>query len=238
MSETPDTPAELLPAESRWLEHLSWGAVFGLAFLIYELTARPAFGIAVACLKFGWSDFETAWWLLRRDPRPGRGWTCFWFYGAFGLWKVTVTAFIVTGCLLALVTVLGRNGPDEVLHLGATAAGGIVLLAIIPLVGVACARRHGVQVWIDPTINNSRRRGEWPPVAGGFNSLSALLLPAMMVPTLAAALLAFRFGGAICVPLAIFVTGVIIWSRFHGIAAVSPEDCWSDADDDSQPEAT
>lgn len=213
---------------STWVERWSWGALLGLGFLIYELTARPSFGISVACLKFGWNDVRTARWLWRRDPRRGRGWACFFFYLAFGLWKVTAAAVIFTGCLTALVTVLGRNPPEEFWHLAGTAAGGVVLLAVIPMIGVAFARRHGVRVWMDGSVSESRKENRWPPVATGFNAVSGLLFPAMIVPVMAAAFLAFKFCGQIFVPPAVFLTGVAIWSQFHGVTAKSPDECWTD----------
>src|SRR5437868_5740148 len=99
------------PPPTPWTNHISWGALFAVGWLIYELTARPSFGIVVACGKFGWEDFLAAHWLLRTDPYRGRGRACFWFHVANGLWKITVAAFIVTGSLLALAALLNDNPP-------------------------------------------------------------------------------------------------------------------------------
>src|SRR5436190_24021420 len=97
-----DVPEQLHDdsATRGWSERISWGAMLPLGWFIYELTARPSFAIVVACGKFGWNDFLTAHWLLRTDAIRGRGRTCFWFYVASGVWKITVAAFVTTGTIL------------------------------------------------------------------------------------------------------------------------------------------
>ncbi|HTI51779.1 MAG TPA: hypothetical protein VL475_12530, partial [Planctomycetaceae bacterium] len=157
----PETMDEA-PLAPRWTEHISWGAMLALGWLIYEVTARPSFGIAVACGKFGWNDFLTAHWLLRTDPDRGRGRTCFWFYVANGLWKVTIAAFLATGCLLILMVALNDNAPKALVGVGLTAAAGVTLLAVVPLVGVLHARASGVRVWVGASIHESRTGNHWP----------------------------------------------------------------------------
>jgi len=233
-----DVPSDgLLNSDSQdsagWGDHVWWGLLALTGLMVYEITARPAFGIAIACLKFGWNDFLTACWLLRRDPHAGRARTCFLFYIAAGLWKVTVTAFIVTGCLIGLVAILGEKQPRELWHLAVTAAAGISLLAVVPLLGAISAHKYGVKVWIDSSVHQSRRVNHWPPVANGFNAVGGLLFPALLVPTLIVALISFRCFGPVSVPPAIFALGILTWALFHGITAGHPDDCW---DDDLLPE--
>jgi hypothetical protein len=50
-------------ARSRWHTPLTWSALAALGLLVYELTAQPALGVSVLCLKFGWNDWRTALWL-------------------------------------------------------------------------------------------------------------------------------------------------------------------------------
>src|SRR5579883_1732807 len=83
-----------------WRPHLTWSALFLLGLLLYELTSQPGLAAAVTCVKFGWSDFQVARWLRRVDPDRGRGRTCFWFYLAFGLWKVAILATVMMITLL------------------------------------------------------------------------------------------------------------------------------------------
>lgn len=219
-----DEPAE----HPWWTEHVTWGAVIGIGFLIYELTARPAFGIAVACSKFGWSDFQTALWLLRRDPHRGRGVACFWFYLAAGLWRVTVAAFLLTGSLLFLVALFGNQPMADLVPLGMTAATGIVLLAVVPWLGALKARRHGLKIWVDSTVNAYRQHDIWPPVPTGFNSVAGLLFPTLMVPTTVTAIIAFQLGYGALIPIAIFAEGISMWAMLHGVTAQHPDDCWGD----------
>src|SRR5579872_5840478 len=173
----------------RWTERISWGAMLPLGWLMYELTAQPSFALVVACARFGWNDFLTAHWLLRTDPDSGRGRTCFWFYVASGLWKITVAAFLITGSILILWVALNGNPPRGLLDAGLTAAIGITLLAVIPLVGVMHARVFNVKVWVDSSIHASRRHGVWPPRATGLNSAMGLLFPALLVPVVVTALI-------------------------------------------------
>ena len=217
-----ETPAE------RWTERLSWGAMLPLGWLIYELTARPSFAIVVVCAKFGWNDFLSAHWLLRSDPDVGRGRTCFWFYLASGLWKITVAAFLVTGGLLILMIGLEARPPRGLFDAGITAAVGIGLLAVIPLVGVMNARLYRVKVWVDSSIHESRRADLWPPRAGGFNATMGLLFPALLVPIVVTALITLQLG--LWTMLAsVFGEGIFIWSLLRGVCAASPAECWEAA---------
>jgi hypothetical protein len=213
------------PPADRWTERISWGATLPLAWLIYELTARPSFALVVACAKFGWNDFLTAHWLLRTDPDQGRGRTCFWFYVASGLWKITVAAFVITGSILILMVALDGKPPRGLFDAGLTAAIGITLLAVIPLVGVMHARVFKVKVWVDSSIHACRRNDIWPPHATGLNSTMGLLFPALLVPIIVTALITFRLG--IWSLLAcLFCEGISIWMLFRGVAAERPADCW------------
>src|SRR5437660_6369080 len=134
MHDLPESLEDDIPVR-RWSERISWGAMLPLGWLIYELTARPSFAIVIACAKFGWNDFLTALWLLRTDPDGGRGRTCFWFYVASGVWKITVAAFVITGTIL--IVMVGLNGKPlrGLIDAGLTAAIGISLLAVLPLIG-------------------------------------------------------------------------------------------------------
>lgn len=234
MHELPESLETESPAR-RWTEQISWGAMLPLGWLIYELTARPSFAIVVACAKFGWNDFLTAHWLLRTDPDRGRGRTCFWFYIASGLWKVTVAAFFITGTILIVWVSLNGKPPRGLLDAGLTAVIGISLLAVIPLIGVLNARVYRVKVWVDASIHPSRRQDLWPPHATGFNSTMGLLFPALLVPIVVTALVTFHLGVWALVTCCLG-EGIYIWLLFRGVAARRPDDCWGASSvDDPQP---
>lgn len=214
------------PPSRRWTEHVSWGAMFALGWLIYEVTARPSFGIAVACGKFGWNDFLTAHWLLRTDPDRNRGRTCFWFYVANGVWKVTIAAFLATGTLLILMVALNDNPPRGLFGVSVTAAVGVTLLAVIPLIGVFHARCYSVRVWVDASIHESRQANVWPPQATGLNAIMGLLFPALMVPIVVTAVATAPLG-LLTILGSVFGEGILIWALFRGVCADSPLECWS-----------
>src|SRR5215475_3477379 len=88
------------PPPRGWRLSVSWYALLLLGWLLYEATSQPELAAAVTCAKFGWSDWRAAWWLRRVDPDWRRGRTCFWFYLAYGLWKVAVMASVVMFVLL------------------------------------------------------------------------------------------------------------------------------------------
>lgn len=232
---TPQTIYDEPPSRG-WTEHISWGVMLALGWLIYEVTARPSFGIAVACGKFGWNDFLTAHWLLRTDPDRNRGRTCFWFYIANGLWKVTIAAFLATGTLLILMVVLNDNAPRGLFGVGLTAAVGVTLLAVIPLIGVLHARGYGVRVWVDASIHQSRQENVWPPRATGLNAIMGLLFPTLMVPIVVTAVVTIQ-AGLVAMFVSVIGEGILIWSLFRGVCADSPKECWSPVatiDDDDQ----
>lgn len=227
MQDVPESASNEPPART-WSERVTWGAMLPLGWLIYELTARPSFAIVVACAKFGWNDFLTAHWLLRTDPQRGRGRACFWFYLASGLWKVTVAAFMITGTILIVALTVNRNPnlPRGLVDVGVTAAVGISLLAVIPLIGVMHARIAGVKVWVDSSIHESRRANVWPPRPRGLNSTMGLLFPALLVPIVLAALVTIHLG-LLSLLASVFGEGISLWMLFRGVAARHPEECWS-----------
>lgn len=232
MQEISEPIAEDSPTR-RWTDRIWWGAMLPLGWLIYELTAQPSFAIVVACARFGWNDFLTAHWLLRTDPDRRRGKTCFWFYIASGLWKITVAAFVVTGCILMLVVILARNRkfvpPRGLAEVGLTAVIGITLLAIVPLIGVLHARMYGIKVWVDSSVHEYRRHKLWPPQPSGFNATMGLLFPALLVPIVVTALLTIRLGFWSLVAC-VFGEGLYIWTLFRSVAARHPADCWQPDD--------
>jgi hypothetical protein len=227
MQESTDiAAAEPLPVR-RWTEHISWGATLALAWMLYEVTAKPNYGIVVACTKFGWNDFLTAHWLARRDPNRRRGYTCFFFYMASGVWKITVAAFLVTGLVLIITVILGERRPKGLFGLGALAIVGITSLAVIPALGVALARWYGVKVWIDSLVHESRRNDFWPPICGTANVAAGLLYPALIMPIVLTAVLTFRLGPWLML-MFLIAEGLLIWRYFRGVAAATPQECWGD----------
>jgi hypothetical protein len=146
-----------------------------VGWLLYELTAQPALGVAAVCLKFGWDDFRTSWWLWLRDPNHGRGRACFWLYTASGLWKSAITASVM---LFAFAFVKGmqeanrgpvlggppRGGiPPQVLGALLTAFGSYFLSTLATGIALVLALCSRIKLWLDPGVHWARRDNLWPP---------------------------------------------------------------------------
>lgn len=113
-----------------------WPVLIAAGILVYELTAQPGLGAAVACAKFGWDDFLTAFWLRKRDPDRARSWTCFWLYFASGLWKVAtagIVAMFSIGFLVVLLT--EKQWPERTFVL-------LVYTYLVGIVGFGLAGLH------------------------------------------------------------------------------------------------
>jgi hypothetical protein len=158
-----------------WKIPLLWSALLVIGFVLLEVTARPQWGLAFVCLKFGWSYFRSAFWLLRVDPDRYRAWACFWLYLGAGLFKASVIALMamfVLGMVEAFSVPANLQGQRaflqndpffEVFLLLLTAFVGFGLSALSTLAAIGLGRRHGIRFWLDARIDRARRNKAWPP---------------------------------------------------------------------------
>jgi hypothetical protein len=161
------------PWPPRWRGHLTLPMLLLLGWLLYELTAQPALGVAAVCLKFGWEDFRTACWLRRRDPVRGRARACFWLYTASGLWKSAITASVMIFAFAFLKGMqanagggqarLGGELPPQVIGALLTAFGSYVLSSLATCAAVWLALWYRIKLWLDAGVHRARREGLWPP---------------------------------------------------------------------------
>jgi hypothetical protein len=173
-------------------------ALLAIGILIYEITAQPGLGAAIACTKFGWDDFLTARWLRRRDPDRRRGRASFWLFVASGLWKTAVTGVVVLFGVAFLEAALRRHGPPpapgQVPAPPSAALGGALAAALFGFTlstfatvrAFLTALRHRVRLWIDARVHRDRRADHWPPAstAGRRNRAGAVLFTALFLGTL------------------------------------------------------
>jgi uncharacterized membrane protein YhaH (DUF805 family) len=171
-------------------------ALLALGLVVYELTAQPGLGAAIACTKFGWDDFLTARWLRRRDPNGNRGRASFWLFVAAGLWKTAVTGVVVMFAVAFLEAAvqppppLGRppQPPSEAI-VGALLAAllGFGLSTLATARAFIAALRHHVRLWIDRRVHRDRRADHWPPIStpGRKNRAGAVLFTALFLGMLA-----------------------------------------------------
>ena len=132
---------------------MTWTGLFLAGWLLYELTAQPALAAVGVCLKFGWEDFRTAWWLRRRDSDRRRGAACFWLYLANGLWKAAVVAFVM-GFALGMVAEQipgprrARRLEEIVGAIVLTTVFGFSLSGLAAMRAIWIARRDGLRLWL------------------------------------------------------------------------------------------
>lgn len=231
MAHAEDVTAENAPAEESaavviyGLSPFAWGVLFGLGYLVYEVTHRPVWGLAVVCAKFGWNDLRTSWWIIGRDPRRLRGAICGLFYLAAAASKVTMAAFLGAAAILWFAALAGERPPKELMGLSFTAVLGLSLLAIFALGAAIVARVAGIRVWLDATLKQSRELDEWPPRRHGQNGTLGVSIPAVIVVSLVAPQIASRMGFLPVLGL-IFVTATMLWWLFQSVAALTPDECW------------
>jgi hypothetical protein len=166
---------------------LSWPLLLVGGWAIYELTTQPALGIVMICLKFGWSDFQTAFWLRRVDPIRTRGRAFFWMHLGSGFWKTALTALAPMFATPFIMDALGRGQafqgqagpPAHFMGACLTAIFGFLLSAFLTALAAGCAWRHRVPLWLNPAIHQDRREKNWPPfhaLTGKQNNLGRLLV--------------------------------------------------------------
>jgi hypothetical protein len=181
---------------------MSWYVLAAFGLLLYELTAQPGLGAAVACAKAGWEDWRSAFWLRRVDPDWRRGRTCFWFYLAYGLWKVALLATLMMIVLMTIAGLAGRpaaagGGLSPAVKGVLVAAGlGFGLSFFLTYLALGLALRHRVRVWLGAAPHRARRQKYWPPEAGSQN-LAPFVIITTVILTLWVILVLLALGGAV-----------------------------------------
>ncbi len=232
-----------------WRPHLTWPALFLVAWLLYEATAQPGLAAVVTCAKFGWADLRAARWLRRVDPDRGRGRACFWFYLAFGMWKVAVLATAVMIAILFLGSVVNGGRPGG----GAAVTpvlGGVLLAAgvgfglsfLTTYVAVWSALRHRVKVWLGSAPHRACAERFWPPCHGQTNAepfvtvttliltLWAFLLALMILAATGGRFQVLFFVLLLVGVLLAFPTFVLVFRLLdRRVFAQTPHECWTSA---------
>lgn len=238
------------PGEQRsWFGrlHLSWPMLLLAGWLLYEFTAQPGLAALVACAKFGWAEFRTAFWLRRVDPDRPRGKTCFWSYLTYGLWKIAVLATI-TMIIFGFLSVLFDPGPRKPLANGglspvlggamAAAAVGFGLSFPTTYIALWSAWRNGVRIWLGQAANRARKERFWPPCHGRVNVAPfvgfTLLVQTMwfivflalgfavIIQPMGVAIIFFWIGTMLTMLVALLILGHV----FSRVMARSPQECW------------
>jgi hypothetical protein len=234
------------PSQS-WQSPVTWTGLILVGWLLYELTAQPALGVVGVCLKFGWEDFRTAWWLRRRDPERHRGQACFWLYVANGLWKAAVVAFVM-GFAMGMVAdqIPGprraRALAEVVGAIVVTTVFGFALSGLAALRAIWLARRWGLRLWLHSAVHRACWRDAWPPgriQAGQSNRLGCLLFTGVLLALILLIVAVFvpRLGGRTELLFGVAcgllgTSSLVLFFRacsLSGPWAESAADCWGEA---------
>ena len=228
-----------------------WWLAILLGWVVFELTAQPILGAFVACLKFGWDEVITGFWLLKLDPFVGRGRACFFLYIAFGLWKIALysLAFLLGGAILIAVFTKPVNGQNnlpaiqQAILMGTSLSMmiGFLMAIIFSLIGLLLALIYRVKIWLGEAPTLARRHKYWPPFQGNKNRAPAVLATSI---SLLMAFLSFLLGGIFlsrffnnenvrvgvvtCLPCFMGVPSFfLILNLSPRFFAATPLDCWA-----------
>jgi hypothetical protein len=232
---------EIEPTASGREWHIPWWLLLAVAIVVTELTAHPAIGVAVFCLKFGLNDWRTAAWLCRVDPQPRRSHSIWWFLvgsGCLKIFLVSSIAFpVLAGWWRAIVK---QNVLAEVRVAMTIGLCGMFFSFVVNHVGLYFASRRGVRVWLNRQLHQHRDANIWPVRLTGANRLRDVLngsaLPAILAFIAGIACLII-FGMKQAIRPAI-ISGTIAMAASlillgHGLSvkrvvARSPDECWAD----------
>jgi len=152
---------------------LAWPVLLALGWVLYEITAQPNVAIICICLKFGWDDFRTGFWLRRTDPVRSRAWACFWLSIGSGFWRAAITATIAI--IASLWFFEPRQAPQGAARPAAgnwvpwgqgallTAGVGFGLSALATYLALWLGLRNRIKFWLGSGVHRARRRNHWPP---------------------------------------------------------------------------
>jgi hypothetical protein len=187
------------PPSRRWRRHLFWSGLLLVGLLVYEVTAQPGLGVAVACTKFGWNDFLTARWLWRIDPNRRRARACGLLYLASGFWKIALTGFAVIW-IVAMVDHPGRQQkpaaagpPPEFIGAGIATLVGFGTSTLLTCAALLSAWRNRIKLWLGLGVHGARREDVWPslyqPVYTRANHAHGVILTALVLAYVVGSLL-------------------------------------------------
>jgi hypothetical protein len=234
-----------------WQRHLTLPGLLALGWLVFEATSQPALGVVIVCVKFGWNDLLTAYWLRMRDPEPERGWACFWLYLTSAFWKMGVGAFVLCFVLGMIQLGVEMNNPgaqggfkEAIAVINQTALVvvlGFAFATVLALCTLWQAWQTGFKLWLNPNAHRARWRNCWPTELSGppGNNWAETVLPVTFIFFLLAMSLFIldRFFGqakefAIFFAAALtFIPAIILGLRrplFGWALAKNPDECFGD----------
>ena len=232
---------EIEPSSSGRHWHIPWWLLLAVAIFVTELTAHPAIGVTVFCLKFGLNDWRTAAWLCRTDPRPRRSHTIWWFLVGSGFLKIFLMSSIAFPVLAGWWAVMTQQVVKHEVRVAMTIGlGGMLLSFVINHIGLVLASRRRVRVWLNGNLHRYREGNVWPVLLSRPNRLRDILngsaLPAILAFTMGTIfLLVFTMQKmlrpAMTSAVVVVVSSLILLGHaisVKRIVARTSEECWGD----------
>lgn len=250
-----ETSKRLPPPPSFSWRWFTTSLVVLAALFFLELGIHPAVAAVMLCFKLSLPDLLNAWWLLRRDPRRGRGLLLAMFYAVRAFWSVvgySIGLMMLLAFTAATLAKQGQAGPVDF------EVVGIVLAFTFTLMGLAAgmcsfllcsvATIAGSRIWLASEVTPWRRLNHFPPFPKGYehgtNQVSRFTYITMVAAVALGMILFFSMvtigqGGAAGDPkvfLAAMLTGVLgaaltilLVPRWicRRIEAKRPDECWS-----------
>lgn len=211
-----------------------------VGLLVFECFADPCLAVVIGCLKFGYNDLRTGWW-LQGDRRGFRGTALSLCYFARGLYVVAASAFLLVLALILCEPLLQQN---PLANLNSILAGLVMWFCGLFL-GTACGgvalqtiERHKIRVWMDPSIHAARRDNRWSSVCTGTRNQFRMLVVAVMVVCGSALSLVFISAAAAGDWQGLIGATAVLgipsgWCLYCGskcwfLAADQPDACWGE----------
>ena len=213
-----------------------WGVMLAVGWFVFELTAQPRFGIAATCTKLMWNDIKTGLWWLKRDPWRQRG-IC-----GMTLLVIRATAkyaftLIAIGCVMSGLVEREEKLEDTTFAFTVLTGGFALAFWMVSgfFITILCVM-GGVRLWIDGSLQQSRKRDVFPPECRGRNQSAWLLLGTrlgeIIVGACVLAMIAEKLnlnvpGGIaliVCGSIPLLAVQLLISRR---IIATAPSQCWS-----------
>ena len=236
---------EVFEIEPQWSDGwhwpVPWWLLAAIAVAVAELTAHPALGVVIFCVKFGLNDWRTAAWLCRVDPRRERSHTLWWFLIGSGCLKIFLVSTLVFPILARIwVALFNQDVTNEILVALGVGIGGMAVSFVMSHIGLVVAWRRRERVWLNSQLHRCRDQNCWPPQLTAPNRVQDVLtfsaIPAVLGTVVGVIfMLVGMIGGLARVGLAgsglALVCGAIMLhhvSLVKRVLAKTPGDCWYD----------
>lgn len=245
------------PAGSRSatnIDRLLWPMLLMFAWLAFELTTNATLSLVLACMKFGWNDWQTAWWLWKSDTQRTRARACTAFYLASGIWKTAVVPLLVAGIISIIWALYSPNAmrpnhPGTIQLQNALLVGGCAITLLICLVAVATVLSLIARwrIWVHHDLHLSRRQDQWPPkfypgTSSRDNHARLIVMTSFIALVLIGPIFTLAVFSRVAIPQAlqpllslavvfgypIFTVMTLSYLR-HAVFAESPWECWPES---------